>query len=156
MIGMYPWKAWTVSQGKSKNIFRKLCTPDLFDIPNKDTYIAMCRPYYGARMHVVHKEDHQTQEQGETLGRKAKWQTWKLCVVSDLRVDGVRDEPLDILAIIRSACPWHHVAELEEDVGCHGVDPHHEGGEGVEGEVADQGAAKGASHQAAAVRPWRG
>ena len=89
-------------------------------------------------------------------GRKAKCQTWKLCGVSYLGVDGVRDEPLDILAIIRSACPRHHVAELEEDVGRHGVDPHHEGGEGVEGEVADQGAAEGASHQAAAVRPWRG
>ena len=83
---------------------------------------------------MVHKEDHQTQEQGETLGRKAKLQTWKL---SDLGVDGVRDESLDILAIIRSACPRHHVAELEEDVGRHGVDPHHEGGESVEGEVPD-------------------
>ena len=156
MIGMYPWKVWTVSQEKSKSIFRKLCTPDLFDIPNIHSYNTMCRPYYGARMHVVHEENHQTQEQGETLGRKVKWQTWRLFVVSDLGVDGVRDEPLDILAIIRSACPWHHVAELEEDVGCHGVDPHHEGGEGVEGEVADQGTAKGASHEAAAVRPWRG
>ena len=65
-------KSMKVSQEKSKGIFRKLCTPDLFDIPNIHSYKVLSRPYYGARMHVVHEEDHQTQEQGETLWRKAK------------------------------------------------------------------------------------
>ena len=41
----------------------------------------------------------------------------------------------------------HHPAELEEDVSSHGVDPHHEGGEGVEGEVANEDAPRGASQQ---------
>ena len=91
---------------KVQKYFLENCVPPICLIfPTLHNYNALSRPYNGARMHVVHEEDHQTQDQGETLGRKAKCQTWKLCVGSDLGVDGVGDEPLDILAIIRSACP---------------------------------------------------
>ena len=65
-------------------------------------------------------------------------------VSSNLGVDGVQGEPLD--AVVGGSRPGHHPAELEEDVGRHGVDPHHEGGEGVEGEVAHEDASRGASH----------
>ena len=68
---------------------------------------------------------------------------------SYLSVDGVQGKLFN--TIVRSSRPTHHPAELEEDVGGHGVDPHHEGGEGVEGEVADEDASRGASHQPAAV-----
>ena len=40
-----------------------------------------------------------------------------------------------------------HPAELKEDVGRHGVDPHHEGGEGVKGQVTEEDAPGGASQQ---------
>ena len=37
---------------------------------------------------------------------------------------------------------WLHGCELEEDVGSHGIDPEHEGGEGIEGDVPNGDAAK--------------
>jgi hypothetical protein len=38
---------------------------------------------------------------------------------------------------------WHHGAKLEENVGGHGIDPEHEGGECVEGEITNSDATKG-------------
>ena len=37
---------------------------------------------------------------------------------------------------------WHHGAELEENIGGHGVDPEHEGSECVEGEISNSDAIK--------------
>ena len=87
---------------------------------------------------------------GEDPGRKAIIvPEWEVNCDFNLGIDGVHGEPLD--TVVGGSRPSHHPAELEEDVGGHGVDPHHEGGEGVEGEVADEDASRGASHQLAAV-----
>ena len=48
----------------------------------------------------------------------------------------------DILEFVIVCTGGHHGGELEEDVGGHGIDPEHEGGEGVEGEVPNCNATK--------------
>ena len=68
---------------------------------------------------------------------------------SYLSVDGVQGKLFN--TIVRSSRPTHHPAELEEDVGGHGVDPHHEGGEGVERNVTNDNATGGPSHQHATI-----
>ena len=70
----------------------------------------------------VHEEDKETEQEGGALG-----------------VDAVEDK-LDRVVV---GVGVHNRAELEEDVGCHGVDPKHEGCEGVEGNIAGNDTSKG-------------
>ena len=101
-------------------------------------------------------------DEGDQRGRQASTITGedpgrKVIIVPELGVncdlnlgiDGVQGEPLH--AVVRGSRPSHHPAELEEDVGGHGVDPHHEGGEGVERNVTNDNATRGPSHQHATI-----
>ena len=76
-----------------------------------------------ARPFQVHQEDDKAKYKGGTLGVdqvEHKFDPWVLCWAGT-----------------------HDRAELEEDVGSHGVDPEHEGGEGVEDQVAGEDAGEG-------------
>ena len=70
----------------------------------------------------VHEEDKETEQEGGALS-----------------IDAVEDK-LDRVIV---GVGVHDRAELEEDVGCHGVDPKHEGCEGVEGNIAGDNTSKG-------------
>ena len=75
-----------------------------------------------ARPFPVHQEDHKPKYKGGTLcvdQVEHKFDPW----------------------VLRAGA--HDGAELEEDVGGHGVDPEHEGGEGVEDQVAGEDAGEG-------------
>ena len=48
-----------------------------------------------------------------------------------------------ILEFVIVCTGGHHGGEFEEDVGGHDIDPEHEGGEGVEGEIPNCDATKG-------------
>ena len=46
----------------------------------------------------------------------------------------------------------HHGAKLEEDIGCHGVDPEHEGSECVKSEVTNDDTTKSTIWEQACVQ----
>ena len=70
----------------------------------------------------VHEEDKDTEQEGGALG-----------------VDAVEDKFDGVIVGVGV----HDRAEFEEDVCCHGVDPEHEGCEGVEGDIAGDDTSKG-------------